>query len=171
MEYAMLFAVLIGPVLAVMVTRFIDGKTKQYDRRYEVLRSMLKNMDAPVVSLPYVDFAGALNLIQIEFSDKRGVIEKWKTLMNHYNMKFPDAQDEQMKFTDERRKAIIRLINEIAIVLGIKIEQLDVLDGRYAPMGWASEAQMSGALKMRMLEVLSGNSALKVEIQDVSRNV
>jgi hypothetical protein len=77
--WAILGATFLGPVLAVFMTRYVDGQRDRHERQLQVLRTLMATRRT-VVSAEHV---GALNLIEIEFYGHQQVIAAWKTYFQH----------------------------------------------------------------------------------------
>jgi len=62
-EWINLAAILLGPILAVLVTRFIDSRRETQSRRMEIFKTLMRTRRTPT----YADHVGALNLIEVEY--------------------------------------------------------------------------------------------------------
>jgi len=66
---------------------------------------------------------------------------------------------------DKWRRLQTRLLYAMAVHLGYKMEQLDILEG-YIPQVWGTVEEQQRALLQQMIELLSGNRVLPVQIRD-----
>ena len=62
-EWIMVVAVLAGPILAVIVSRYNDDRRDRKNRQMSVLRSLIKTRQVRLDA----EHVGALNLIELEF--------------------------------------------------------------------------------------------------------
>jgi Family of unknown function (DUF6680) len=153
---AVVIATLSGPVLAVLVTRFIDSRTDRKRRQTDIFRALMRSRRA-VLSPDYV---AAFNTVEIEFAGVRSVENAQREMLQHINT--PSSQ--QPDWVDRFRRLQTRLLYAIATHLGYALEQLDVLEGGYVPQGWGTNEEQQQAILQALKELLSGTRTLKVEI-------
>lgn len=151
---AVVIATLAGPVLAVLVTRYIDEKRDKRKRQLDVFRTLMRTRRATLA----VEHVGALNMIEIEFHDMPEVMAAFRELHNHFHFSPPAPTD----WWDKRSKLQTRLLSAMARKLGYDFEQLDVLEGGYTPTGWTNTEQEQEQLRKLLIELLSGRLSLPV---------
>jgi hypothetical protein len=149
---AVVFATLLGPILAVIVTRWIDSNRAEKSRQLEIFRALMRTRRAPL--LP--DHVNALNLVEIEFHGVSAVLTAYNDLMQFVNT--PAPADEQ--WPARHRSYLTKLLSAMAKHLGYKIEQLAVLEGGYYPTGWGTADEQQLALRLGFIELLSGKRSL-----------
>ena len=85
-DWLIIFAVLLGPVLAVQVQKAIESWKESKQRKITIFKSLMSTRRT-TLSPRHVE---ALNMIDIEFSPKRPkekrVIESWKIYLDHLNL-------------------------------------------------------------------------------------
>ncbi|WP_455373784.1 DUF6680 family protein [Limibacillus halophilus] len=157
---ATIVAVLVGPILAVFVSKFNDDRRAAYFRRVDIFKTLMRTRRMPI----HYDHVGALNLVEVEFDKYPQVINAWKKYLSNLSEKTPDIneQDRRESFLKKRNNLLIRLISEIAKSLKIKVEQLDILEGNYVPQGWEDEQWEQRVARMHLISVLSGKSPIYV---------
>lgn len=162
---ATIIAVLAGPVLAVIVTRYIDELRSQRHRRLEIFRDLMVFRGAQLTK----EFVGALNLIQIEFSSDPTVIEAWKKLHAHFGSSPPlDTEEEATKkYLEVRGQLLVRLLDAMAKSLNIKIEQLDIYSGGYTPQGWNNLELEQGVIRRLFGEIAMGQKTFPVTVTNL----
>jgi hypothetical protein len=151
---AVVFATLLGPVFAVLVTRRIDDARQIRERRMTVFRNLMATRRATLAA----DRVTALNMVEIEFHGVASVENAYREVMRHIN----HARPLPKNWGDEQRKLVTKLISEIASVLGYKLQQLDMLDGGYYPEGLASIESEQQAVRQAIIETLNGNRPLRI---------
>lgn len=160
MGIATIAAVLVGPVLAVWVTRRIDKSRLKQTRRMDVFRTLMRTRRVRLNP----DHVGALNLVEIEFYGESAVIESWKAYWKHLHTVPPSglSDDQQRQFFQERDGLLTKLLHAIAKTLSFHIEQLDIMEGGYAPQGWLDDEQTVRQLRALTLDILSGRRGIPV---------
>ena len=157
---ATIVAVLVGPIIAVLVTRLIDEHRAKKHRRWEIFRNLMCHRRTPM----NVEFVGALNLIEIEFADDQRVIQAWKQLLTTFEkMATESLSDDQFSaLIEERSQAQTRLLDAIARNLGTEIEQLDIYSGGYSPKGWFDLENEQAVIRRLFGEIALGHKAFPV---------
>ena len=93
-EWITLLAVLLGPILAVWATRFLDDRRSTHEQRMSVFKTLMRTRRTPVMP----EHVGALNLVEIEFQKDHEVITAWRALLTHFGTEdrdgTPDALDQ-----------------------------------------------------------------------------
>jgi hypothetical protein len=151
---AVVFATFAGPIAAVLVTRFIDDRRAVRVRQLEVFRALMRTRRNAL--LP--DHVNALNLVEIEFHSVPRVLDAYRELMKHIN----SGGIINDQWLAKHRSELTRLLSEMASALGYTIQQLDVFEGGYYPSGWGQEAEQQLAMRLGLLELLSGRRSLPV---------
>jgi hypothetical protein len=151
---AVVIATLLGPVLAVYVTRKVDEERRVRDRRLDIFRSLMATRRAPLSS----DKARALNLVEIEFYGITPVEGAHREVMAHINTQQPLPAG----WEDRHRTLVTKLLSEMAKILNYNLQQLDVLEGGYYPQGFADIELEQQAVRRALIQVLSGNRPLIV---------
>src|ERR1700683_4667288 len=79
MGIATIIAVIAGPILAVLVTRYVDERRIKQTRRMNVFRTLMRTRKMRLSA----DHVGAINLVEIEFQGEQQVLVRWKEYWNH----------------------------------------------------------------------------------------
>lgn len=158
---ATIVAVLLGPVLAVIVTRFIDDSRADQYRKLEIFRTLMRTRKTPIVN----DHVGALNLVEVEFIKHGDVIAAWKAYLANLGEPLPPIEQKDVYETAVRKRdsLLTKLISEIAKVLKIKIEQLDILEGNYIPQGWHDDDFEQRFTRRALMNVLTGRQPIRIK--------
>lgn len=127
----------VGALLVWVLQFSTERRRRRYERRLYILRSLIAN-SANIVS---VDFVSAFNMILIEYNSKSVVREWHGKFMEHVTQR-PASDEEEAKIRNKKFESIlIKLIEEIAKSIHIRIEQLDLADKIYWPRGFADVAE------------------------------
>ena len=152
-------AIVVGPIIAVVVTRYLDDIRFNRERKMAIFRNLMRTRKARLSP----DHVGSLNLVEIEFHDVPTVVGAWKVHMDHLNLKLPDdvsgpVIDEWSRVQDRN---LTKLLSALAAELGFKkMEQLDIFDGGYSPRGWANIEDQQAVIRSLTIDLLQGNRAL-----------
>jgi hypothetical protein len=151
---AVVVATLLGPILAVFVTRYVDKRRERTTRQYATFRALMTSRRANLSP----EYVSALNTVEIEFAGIKSVEDAQRLLFQHLNLR-PQPAD----WGDRLQRLQTRLLYAIAKQLGFEVEQLDVLEGGYVPQGWGTTEEQNTEVRNNVLEVLRGKRALKIE--------
>lgn len=154
-------AAIIGPAIAVWITRMSDERKEIHGRRMEIFRTLMRTRKMPV----HFDHVGALNLIEIEFANDQAVIGAWKEYLRNLSEPVPSGAEETVQaiFFKRRETLLTKLISEIAKVLKFKIEQMDIFEGNYIPQGWHDDDWEQRMARKGLIEVLSGKRPIVIQ--------
>ena len=135
------------------MTRWIDVWRDRRTRRMEIFKTLMRTRRVPITP----EHVGALNLIEIEFSDDKDVIDRWRELLTHFGTAHSRRGDEivpddlspeerssrnrrfEERLWQERQSLLAKLLHAMAKVLNFEIEQLEIFEGGYTPQGWQDE--------------------------------
>lgn len=159
-EILTIFALFLGPVFAVLVTRYIDYKRDIKTRKLEVFRTLMRYRKE---RLTY-DFVGALNIIEVEFNDDKNVIEAWKKLFEHFCKLSTHPHEDVQRGHSELEKLSASLLQKIAKNLGIKIDSLEIINSGYTPEGWVKFQNETADIRFMLLELLEGKRSLPINV-------
>ena len=164
-ESLTILALLLGPILAVCITRYIDNCREQKQRKMELFRALMQFRQWPL----HTDYVSALNLIEVEFYQDEDVIKKWKVLYEHFN-NFALQQDDKAheeEFSNKRDKYTTQLIEEMAKNLGIKLEAMELYKSGYIPQYWQNLEYENNFIRQLAISLLKGETNLPVHISNL----
>ena len=122
MEILTIVAIIVGPIAAVLITRFLDRRNERKRRQNEILTSLMRTR-ATRLSAEHV---GALNIIQLEFHEKEPIITAYQNYIEHLSVPLPPV-DEQDHFLEQREGLFLILISEIAKHLILSTKETSVV--------------------------------------------
>jgi hypothetical protein len=76
----------------------------------------------------------------------------------------PAPPDE--RWAQRHRSCLTKLLSAMAKTLGYNFEQLDVFEGGYYPSGWGQTEGQQLALRLGLVELLSGKCPLPVHVTE-----
>ena len=183
MEIITIAAIFIGPIAAVMITRWIDGLRDKKMRQMQIFKTLMATRREPMSG----SHVGALNLIEIEFAGRDTVLEAWKYLFEHFGNNHPrypiEAVDESMppeevnsrnsrfaeRLYNERQTLLAKLLHPIAKEMKFDIEQLEIFEGGYTPQGWIDNEIEQRIVRQYLLDLYSGKRVVPVGVVDYSQ--
>lgn len=164
MGIATIIALLLGPAIAVGLTRYIDNLRADKVRKLDIFRTLMRTRGMPL-SWEHV---GALNLIEIEFRKNTEVITAWKSYLENLGTELPPIE-QKAQYDEACRKRdsqLTKLIHEIAKVVGIEVEQLDILEGNYIPQGWADSDWEQKLVRRGLINFLHGKISIPIHVKE-----
>lgn len=171
-------AIFLGPIAAVIITRIIDNKRSADHRKMDIFRTLMRTRRQPT-SIQHVE---ALNLIEIEFSGCNRVIDSFSKLFEHFDTQHARLSTEEVgdgmdqseashrnilfdtRIANERQKLLAKLLHAIATERKIKIEQLEILEGGYAPQVWANIELEQTIIRKYMTDLYQGRGHIPVYV-------
>ncbi len=151
---AIVIATFVGPVFAVLVTRYVDDARRIRERRLAIFRSLMATRRTYLST----EKVSALNMVEIEFYGLESVQGAHRDVMAHINT--PALKPEE--WNARHRTLLTKLLSEMAGVLGYKLQQLDMLEGGYYPQGLVNIETEQQEVRRTLIEVLSGRRPLLV---------
>ena len=157
-EWVTVVAILIGPVFAVVVTRYIDERRQKREQQLNVLRSLIKTRKSRLDS----EHVAALNLIELEYHSDPNVMKKYSEYMDNLGQKVPEDKPEQDRFFNKRGNLFAALVQSMGTKFEYKFDKMDLDQGGYFPMGWGTDQDRQRKNGELLAEVLEGKRPLPI---------
>lgn len=151
-------ATVLGPVLAVEVSRVRDEKREKRRRQVDVFRTLMRGRRTYLSP----EFVGALNLIEVEFYDVPDVTMAWKRLLDHFSGPQPKTGEEEVRFGERGDQLRAELLAALAKYLRMEVPHLSIRDGGYSPIAHGHAENESAAIRKLLAEIANGRRALPV---------
>jgi hypothetical protein len=161
--WAIIAATFLGPIFAVLLTRYVDARRDQHNRRMHVVRTLMATRRSVLAP----EHIAALNLIEIEFYRKKRVLEAWKAYFQHLCTPFEPKDEERI--TRERALLRVKLLSEMAKVVGYRIEQLEIIEGGYTPQWTFDVEAQQHAVRQLFVEIAGGKRSLPIEVVNLPK--
>ena len=129
-DWINLLAIVMGPLLAVLVTLWIEERRRIKDQRTQTLRMLLSTRHLP--SDPA--YSTALNLIPVDFNSKANVMSAWQAYIEKTRFR-PLPQAEEAHRAEMINKQT-KLIFAMTQCLGYKLPETDISISAYAADGF-----------------------------------
>ena len=156
--WAIVAATFIGPVVAVLITLWYQRSVSRKDAQRAVYATMMRNRRYVISQ----DFVGAFNLVPVHFHRNPKVLEKYRAVLAITNDTNWTNSEARPRLHQQADTAITDLLSKMSKAVGLPIEQLDILNGSYAPQGWADDEQEQRYMRKLVTEVLAGQRRLPV---------
>jgi Family of unknown function (DUF6680) len=156
---ATVFAIVLGPIKAVQITRANDEAREAKRRKHEVFHALMKTRRITLAP----EHVMALNLVQVEFYDHPKIDYAYKAYMALLSRKPPEPSDPNAdQFFEEQEDALYDLLFEIGAQLGYNYDKRDLKKLAYGPRGWQTDETQLRALRSLMIDTLVGRRAVPV---------
>ena len=153
-------AAFIGPIAAVLVTRWVDHRRERYSRRLQVFRTLMQSRRVPTSP----EFVGALNLVEVEFFDCPNVMASWKAMLDHFSNHEPSNEEGWKRWLERADVLRADLLSNVAKELRIPVPQLEIFRGGYAPKAWTFIEDEQQTIRRLFADVARGTRALPVVV-------
>ena len=162
-DVAIVFATILGPVLAVQAQKWLERGRAIRDRRMWIFR-VLMSTRAARLSAPHVE---ALNAVPIEFygSDKRlrAIIDAWKAYFDHLNTESTNQDLWNQKWNE----LFVELLHLISQFLGYEFSRVEIAKEVYAPKGHAAIESDQEIIRRGLAGMFSGKVAIPMDVKSL----
>src|SRR3989338_6435766 len=159
-DWLMIMAVLLGPIIAVRLTRYLDNQNEIRERKIQIFKTLMATR-AYIVSWAHVE---ALNRIDLEFnkSDKKEkeVIEAWKEYLDLLNNTAISVDQWSVKRVD----LLVSLLHKMACVLNYDFDKTHIKNSSYAPRVHGETEDQQAMLRKGLIELLDGQRSVPMLI-------
>lgn len=159
-DVAIVFATVLGPILAVQIQKFLERRRAAEERRLVIFRTLM----ATRASSLSPEHVAALNAIPIEFyGDKpefaeiRGI---WKQYIEHLYKKAVNPE----VWGEKRQDLFNDLLFAIAKSLNYSFDKAALSREIYSPIAHAEIEREQEVIRKGIVKILSGEAALPLDI-------
>jgi hypothetical protein len=163
-QWIMVAAMLLGPILAVQIQKFLEARRELRRTRMNLFHTLMQtrgNRRDPA-------HVQALNSIDLLFHKDKNVVDAWRIYHDHLTSldQWPsDAQRDQWVKRDE--DYLVELLAALSRVLGYDFDTLRLKRAIYAPSANAEHQSDSEMIRRSLADILSGKQAIPVRLTDV----
>jgi hypothetical protein len=161
-EFAVVFATLLGPVLAVQAQRYVDLQRERQQRRVVIFRTLMATR-ATSLAGSHVE---ALNAIPIEFygakRNYKEVVDQWRLYLDHLSAKPVDGA-----WVDKRQDLFIDLLWKLGVALGYSFTKLELKKEVYSPVAHADLEEQQELIRKGLTAIFKGEAALPLDIKSM----
>jgi hypothetical protein len=160
-DLAIVFATLLGPVLAVQAQKWVERGREQNNRRVTIFRTLMATRAASL-SPAHVE---ALNAIPIEFYGDRkafkDVVEAWRAYLDYLSQQGVDPN----VWAQKRYDLFIELLWRLAESLGYRFTKVELQREVYSPKAYATIESQNEVIRTGLSRIFSGEAALPLDIK------
>lgn len=158
-DWLMIAAVLIGPIVAVQLTRHLDDRNEVRNRKLGIFKNLMGTRSY-ITSWTHVE---ALNRIDLEFSNKilkeKDVLDAWKAYLDLLN----NANSMPLEqWTTKRIDLFVELLHKMALVLEYDFDKTHIKNSSYAPKAHGDLESQQNLIRQMAIELLNGKRPLPV---------
>lgn len=162
----MIAAVLLGPILAIQIQRYLEYIRDKKNRKLQLFHTLMATRTSRIS----MDHVQALNMIDIEFYDhgvfasqkNTAVREAWKIYNDHLNTNKTDTN--YSIWNDKTDTLFVDLLHTMAKALGYDYDKVLLKRSGYAPMAHADYEDDNYEIRKGMVKLLSGDHPLPMYI-------
>ncbi len=162
----MIMAVLIGPIIAVQLTRYLDNKKEIRERKLQIFKKLMATRSY----ITTWDHVEALNRIDLEFDKdnkkEKAVIEAWKQYLDLLGDKNITGEQWGIKRVD----LLVELLHTMAKVLNYDFDKTHIKNSSYSPVAHGNLDEEQAALRRGVLEVLDGKRQIPMYVTNMPNN-
>lgn len=151
-------AIIMGPIIAVRITRGSDKRKSETDRKYQILSDLMRTRRARLDPL----HVSALNLVELEFYGQSSVCVAYREYVKHLNSTWPAGGESLDRHSQNGDDLFSELLYEIANNLGFKFDKRDLSRLGYMPVGLGEHYDNINANARHLREILEGKRPLNI---------
>lgn len=175
-DWMIVAAVLIAPVVAVQVQKWLELLRETCRRKAHLFRTLMTTRGARMSR----DHVGALNMIDIEFYGRgiwplpirwqtraeKETVESWKVYHDHLNTLGPTPSDEERSaWFREGEKLFTDLLYAMAKGLGYHFDKVHLKRGIYTPQAYYDAEIATLILRDNLAKILRGEQSIPITWQ------
>ena len=155
MEIINIIAIIVGPLLAVLITLWWQERKEKRDAKLRLFVTLMAFRKSYPVSY---EFANQLNLIDVVFADTPKVAALWHKYYSLLQRQNPDTLQQQ-----EQTHKYLELMSTMAAALGFHHLQQTDIDKFYIPQVHMNQTHLNWECQNEWLRVLKSTNRLVVE--------
>lgn len=174
-EWAIVFATIVGPILAVQAQKFVERAREKRGGRKHLFYTLMETRAARVSA----DHVRALNMIDLEFYGRRlfgqrfqspaekKVIAAWRTYQDHLNQPVDqkgESPEGIRRWVEHGDEQFTELLFEISNALGFDFDKVQLRRGTYYPRAHDENERAYLAIREGLVRLLNGTAPLKMDV-------
>ena len=159
-DIIMIVALVGGPIAAVQIAEYLRKKEEFRKRQIHVFRTLMATRTTTL----YYNHIEALNLVEIDFSKERKIMDCWQLYRNHLDDQAYIKRDVA-SWENDRSKLMIDLLYEMSISIGYSYDKSQIQKGVYYPSGYQNIENQNAETRKLWLEVLKGERQIPMKAE------
>ncbi len=161
-SWAVVFATLVGPILAVQAQRVVAQRGEERQRKLWLFRSLMNTR----VSTLTVEHVNALNAVPLEFNKDKVIMQSWRTYLDHLN-----SQNAALDAWGTKRVELYTdLLEKMAKKLNYGFDPLQLKNEIYAPRGHFDLENDQAVIRKGIVELMRGERTLPLEVRSIAQD-
>jgi hypothetical protein len=149
-----IIAIILGPVVAVCITLWWEGRKDKRDAKERLFLTLMAHRRAMP---PAIEWVNALNVIDVVFAEHAQVVQLWH---DYYSGLVNPPVNQNFQ---QREHPYLLMLSAMARALGYKrLEQTDI-DKFYSPQAHADQQHLNWQCQTEWLRVLQTTNKLNVD--------
>jgi len=165
-DAVMIAAVFLGPIVAVRLTRYLDDKKEQRQRKKDIFRALMSTR-ASGLSPVHVE---ALNLIDVEFDSKvnseKAVVSAWRAYHDHLGNTTLAEEAWSLKKND----LFTELLHAMAVCLKYDFDKTYIKNSSYFPRGHGEIENDQTIIRRGFRALLEGRMVIPMHVTNFPDN-
>jgi len=158
-ELSTIAAIIVGPILAVLITRWRDARAQKLERKVSIFRALMKTRRTTLDS----EHVFALNLVELEFYRKEKIVNAYRAYIDFRHEPVPlEITEDQGHYNKRGENLLFDLLHEIGCELGYSFDKDDLKRFSYSPKGWHDDQYQAQKNASLLTALLEGKTALPV---------
>jgi hypothetical protein len=157
-------AILLGPIVAVQLTRYLDDRKETRQRKLHIFKILMATRGV-TLSAAHVE---ALNQIDLEFSTKdrreKEVIDAWKAYLDHLGTQTMTGETWAIRRVD----LLVELLHKMANVLQFEFDKTHIKNSVYFPRGYGEIEDDQSAIRRGVRELLEMKRVIPMYVTNSS---
>lgn len=166
-DVAIVFATLLGPILAVQAQKWLEKSRAINDRRNQIFRVLMATR-AAMLSPGFVE---ALNAVPVEFYGARGKLkqinDKWKEFLDHHAPDLPPHD----AWLQKRLDLFIDLLHLISQSLGYGFTRSQLARDIYSPRAHGELENEQTIIRKGLVSLFNGEAVLPMAVKEFPATV
>jgi Family of unknown function (DUF6680) len=167
-EVLIIFATIMGPILAVQSQKFIERWREKKERKLRIFQTLMATRAARV-SPGHVE---ALNMIDIVFYEQgpkeKKVVEAWRLYQGHLNnMQMPQTPESLASWGKTGDDLFTELLYAMAQALDYSFDKVYLKRGIYSPRAHGEDQLAQLTIRDSLVKILSGERPLPMKVVSV----
>lgn len=159
-DLAIIFATLLGPILAVQAQGWIDNRREEHRRRLQVFNSLMRTRATGLAP----EHVNALNAVPLEFPKEhkkyKKLTEAWRIYLDHL------SSDANATGWAERRIELFgAMMQTMGELLGYQFDAVELKKDVYQPIAHGAAEIDANVIRQGLAALLKGDRPLPLEVK------
>ena len=161
-DWLMILAVISGPVIAVQIQKYIDGKSETRNRRLKVFSDLMITRN----STTDVQHVSALTMVGLEFNEKEygKVVNAWENYLSHLRSFPNNDKNLETVWNNQTSQLLSDLLFKMSDSLGFGFDKVHIMKGGYSPQGYARKDFETDVIRQELANIFFNNASIPIAV-------